>query len=94
MAAEHIYKMLLAESKKRKREDRGEEGEDPPVPKASSKRRATKPKTAEKWGVTRTDSYSFFSTYLLEIAGVCLKVSWGLVGPRPRPACQIKPKFT
>lgn len=87
MAAEHIYKMLLAESKKRKREDRGEEpGEEAPVPKASSRRKTNKPKTAEKWGVTRTDSYSFFSTYLLEIAGVCLKVSWGLVGPRPRPA--------
>lgn len=49
MAAEHIYKMLLAESKKRKREDRGEEpGEEAPVPKASSRRKTNKAKTAEK----------------------------------------------
>ena len=44
MAAEHIYKMLLAESKKRKRDEKGEDGEEAPPPKANPKRRAGKNK--------------------------------------------------
>ena len=46
MAAEHIYKMLLAENKKRKRTDDAGEQE-LPAPKAQTKRKA-KTKSGEK----------------------------------------------
>ena len=68
MAAEHIYKMLLAENKKRKRMTLENRSCQLPRPKRSARQRPSQVRS-EVW--LALIAIVFFSTYLLEIAGVC-----------------------
>ena len=82
MAAEHTFKLLLTEIKKRKRGEDGapDAGDDRTPGKAKSKASQRRPKAKAKneWAVSYRPSRH--NTYLLEISRRVLEFSWGLEG--------------
>ena len=83
MAAEHTFKLLLTELKKRKREDGtpGDVGDEAVQGKARAKANRAKSKAkAEKWAVSYRIDLVAINTYLLESSRRVLDLSWGLDG--------------